>query len=868
MKVETGYEVEKSSNSLESVWREASYQKEFVTNVKDECEMKLVGGKAFNISVLARKGFTVPEGFCITTRAYDYFMDFNNILAENEEISDKIREGSIPPHLAEVIADSYEEYLKGKPCAVRSSSPAEDLRNASFAGQYESLLNVRGVEALLGAVKQCWASLWGRPAVEYRKKMGISENVSMAVLVQEMIPAATSGVLFTQNHMVIEGVWGLGDVLVGGKVFPDHFVVEREKFRVKERKISRKQVMSQISPLGGTEKTDIPENLKDAPVLEDVFIQKLCVLGNEVEKLFGCPQDIEWALCNDIFVLLQARPISEKQAPTIWSRANLGEMQPGYVTYLSRVPERGPDFFWNTLAPLLECFDIKEDTEQLKLTEYIYGYIYVNMTATCTVLSKIPGLSVELINQAAGYPGAAGGEASESKLGFPTLLKLLPGTLKVIRFFLNLPTETEQVISQSLELIEDTKCRNLQEMSPEELDDLVWEMYDGNSKAVQVRACTILATTVLLNILKRTLKKVGEENAEILLTMGLEGMSSSQVGVEMWKLAQSAKKSSKVSELILSRSGDTLETLNQFPEGEAFLGEMAEFLKCFGDRCSQELELSVPRWEENPKFVLSMVANYLGTEDSNPAQAIKEQKNIRVQAADRILRKLSKNPVEKMIFRKVLKKMHEYIVARESLKTALIRGVSAMKILYLVIAEKLANEGMLENTDDIFYLKMTEVSDIIAGTLRKEQFKDFIRERREEKILCENLDVPNIIMGMPPPIEELKCTVEPRAQLEGVGCSQGVVTGRAKIVRDPSECPEIKEGEILVTSVTDPGWSPLLVTAGGLVVELGGTLSHGIIIAREYGIPAVTRVENATRIIKPGQLITVDGGRGIIYIKE
>lgn len=865
MRVETGYESEDSIEDSEVLWSGSPSQMKFVVNIKDRCEMELVGGKALNISRLAREGFTVPEGFCVTTEAYDYFINFNSISEKDEDISDRIRKGLIPQPLSEAIQGAYYTYLSGKPCAVRSSSPFEDLKSASFAGQYKSLLNVEG-DALLDAVKECWASLWSLSAVEYRKKIGIgNENIKMAVLVQEIVPAAASGVLFTEDNIVVEAVWGLGDILVGGKVIPDRIVVERDESRVVEREISHKQVMSQINFTGGVETTDVPEHLRDTPVLEDDHIRELCVLGKKVEELFGCPQDIEWALFDGKVVLLQARPISVKQKPTEWSRANLAEMLPGYVSYLSRIPENRPDFFVHGISPLLECFGIKDIPEDLKLTDYIYGHIYANMTAIHKTLGRIPGLSPELLDESMGHQSQE--EAPESKPGISAIMKLLPGALKAVRFFLNLPAQAEKVIPHSEKLIRDIRHRNLQEMNLEALDDLVWEMYDRTAQVFQIHACTALVNASIFGIVQKILKRLGEEGTENLLTMGLKGMSSSQLGVEMWNLAESARKSPRISELILSRRGDTLEELKQSPEGVEFLKDLDQFMDKCGDRCSQELELSVLRWEENPSFVLSMVANYLDAK-AEPAKTMEEQKRIREETTDRILKKLSKNPFEKLIFEKVLERSQKYIVVRENLKTSWVRGISAMRVLYLAIAENLVNKGILQSRDDIFHLKMTEVSAVIAGNLKKEYLEGLIDERRKEKIECEHLDVPMTIVGTPPPIEELKYTVEPKEKLEGTGCSYGVATGKARVVLDPSECPEIEEGEILVAPVTDPGWTPLFVTAGGLVMELGGTLSHGVIIAREYGIPAVVGVGNATKVIKTGQIITVDGNKGIVSIRE
>ena len=270
MRVETGYEVEGSPSDCGVLWLGSPNCNEFVIDIREESEMELVGGKAFNISRLARKGFPTSKGFVITTKAYDYFLEFNGISVKDETTCEKIREGVMPPGLSEAIKDAFNEYLQAKPCAVRSSSPTEDLKCASFAGQYETFLNIRKEDALLNAVKECWASLWGKRVIEYRKKMGVGERDGrMAVLVQEMIPATSSGVMFTEDRVLVEAVWGIGDILVGGKTIPDRFVIERGKFKVVERKISHKQMMSQINCSGGIEVVEVPKHLRELPVLEE-----------------------------------------------------------------------------------------------------------------------------------------------------------------------------------------------------------------------------------------------------------------------------------------------------------------------------------------------------------------------------------------------------------------------------------------------------------------------------------------------------------------------------------------------------------------------------------------------------------------------
>ena len=847
----------------------------YITALADTCRRDLVGGKAFILSQLVRKGVTVPEGFCITTRAYDFYICHNKIADVTPE---KIRKGEMPPLLAETLLRAYNHYIKGS-CAVRSSSPLEDLKRVSFAGQYRSFLNITE-NTFLEAVKECWASLWEAPAVNYRKKMGIKdENAKMAVLVLEMVPAEASGVLFTQDLLTIEAVFGLGDLLVGGRVIPDQYGVERSTLTITERKISTKTVMSVINSEGGVKNVAVSEEKKDLPVLDDNHIRELCILGKKVEDLFGCPQDIEWALNNTTLFVLQARPITG--TPVIWSRANAAETHPGYVTYLSRPPENKPDDILLALLPLFESFGIKNVPEDLKLTGFIYGHVYLNMSVAQDILSQIPGLSPDVLYQSLGHtaegspspvtsPAQSSAQSqppapSLSMLKLSSLIKLLPGTVRVIKFFLNLPKRAQVVAPYALELIDDIYHKDLRELSLEDLDSLVWDMYDRKSQLFQVHACTALAAMSLFGLVQKLVARVGEEGMENILTVGLEGMSSSQLGIEMWKLAQKASTSGKVCELVLSRSVNALEELRTFEEGITFLKDFDEFMELYGDRCSQESDLSVLRWREDPAFVLSVVASHVQSH-ADPVTIIQEQKETRLEAKIKLLKKM-RNPFMKMLFTKILEKTEEYIVTRENLKTVWVKSIFALRLLYLAIAEKLVETHALRERDDIFYLKMTEVSDIIKGYQGREDIYTVIPERKKEQELCENLEVPEVVIGKPPSPEELTCTVELKNLLEGVGCSPGVVRGKARVGSSPGECTELEEGEILVAPVTDPGWSPLFVTAGGLVMELGGTLSHGVIIAREYGIPAVAGVKNATKVIETGQIITVDGNKGVVYIE-
>lgn len=826
----------------------------FISDIKNPTKSDLVGGKTFNIFKLIRNNINTPKGFCITTKALEYYMDFNNITPENAH---KITEGEMPPDLKQTIQNAYHTYIDGT-CAVRSSGTAEDLQKASFAGQYQTVLNV-GYDTLCDAVKECWASLWSIPAVEYRKHMKI-HNASMAVLVQDMIPATCSGVLFTGDTITIEAVYGLGDILVGGEVVPDKYTVDRKNFSNVTTEIASKPVMSQAGT-HGVEKTPVPASLRETPVLTQETMSQLCEISLKIEDIFGCPQDIEWGIHNNDIIIFQARPITVEQLKPEWTRANISEMQPGYVTYLSRPPENRPDFFVLSTLPLLQCFGIKDVPKDIKFAEYIYGHIYINLTNAHNIICQIPGLTPEVFDRSIGHTSPQ--KVPPSKFTASDLLRVVPGVLRILRLILHLPGQIEEVTQEASQIIEDMKTTNFAEKNLQELNNLVWKMYDINQKVFQVHSCNALVAAPCFDILRTMVQEYGEGTENILIT-GLEGMSSYRLGVEMWKLAQKARQWPRVSQVILTKD-HVCETLKTFQEGNQFLTEFYQFTDAYGDRCYEEPELSTPRWGENPEFVLSMVANYLQS-DTNPEHILQNQIKKREETTRHILDNM--NFFKRFIFKKVLEKEQYYIITRENTKTVWTKSLAVIRSLYLNIADILVDKGIIEDKTHIFFLKMTEVSEIISGALTKNDVKPLIHNRKQEKETYQNLDVPDCIVGSPPPIDALQHDREPTHTLTGTGCSPGVVTGKAKVVSTPGECTELKKGDILVAPVTDPGWSPLFVTAGGLVMELGSSLSHGVIIAREYGIPAVVGVKNATSVIESGQIITVDGTQGTVSIRD
>ncbi|HLI08903.1 MAG TPA: PEP/pyruvate-binding domain-containing protein [Ktedonobacteraceae bacterium] len=889
-----------------------------LADVKRE-HVALVGGKAANLGVLIQAELPVPPGFVLLTTAYRCFVEANGLAEEIERLAQRaaqgtleqleegagtigklFEQGAVPGELQQALVGAYRALGAGA-VAVRSSATAEDMAGASFAGQQETYLNVQGEERLLAAVRRCWASLWTARAMAYREQKGIgAEQVSIAVIVQQMVQAEASGILFTVNpltgagnEMVINAAWGLGEAVVGGRVNPDSVRVEKATGKAIQIVVGDKEVMT-VATAAGMDEIAVEHERRRQQVLTPEQVAVLARMGREIEELLSGPQDIEWAIVGGGVCILQARPVStiasvegfshdEKaiaakipvppgddtwdsadilpaQPFDLWTRTNVGENLPFPITPLT-----------STGFPALFQLDKQQqEGAQGQGARRFYGRLYIN-----------EGLILHNMVETFGIPpsfvGMIWGSHRKGKMQVPGKwrpLRLLLAFPKLLGQGFGGAQKGPKLTPQEFFAQIDSQVNEFLQKDLRQLDDkALWAegLPTWGERGAAVFATNIRISTpagLTLSLLERV---VGwwTKRKELVpdLVASLPGIYSAEVGPMLWRMAQTLRKLNLSAVALDNSSVEALATLQAMPEAKPFHEQLTAFLERHGHRCPNEVEFLKPRWMEAPEQVIELVANYLRAgEDINPIAAEMRQRERREAAVTQIEAKL--DPLRRRIFRSLLKRTQQAVPVRDNSRYYTTKFLLPTRLVFAELGRRWAERGWLAASDDIFFLTAKEIEAIVkAGTPTavSEELVAFTAKRRIAYDYWFTV-VPADVIGPDgkPVIEE-----EENGQvLEGIPVSGGKVSGRARIVLDPREAATLRAGEILVTQATDPGWTPVFPLVSGLVLEIGGQISHGAIVAREYGLPAVVNVIGATRTIKDGQVITVDGTNGRVLLEE
>ena len=824
-----------------------------------DTDLPLVGGKGLNLGLLTKAGFRVPDGFCVTTQAY------KTAAKQSPPVE-------LPEDMTGEILNAYSQ-LGGGRVAVRSSATAEDLPDASFAGQQDTFLNVQGDENLLQAIGDCWASLWSERAVAYRGQRGIEDDqASMSVVVQKMLQPEVSGVMFSvspgdENCLMIEASWGLGEAIVSGKVTPDCFTVNRDSLQIADCNVCPKKLM--ITQYGELE---VPAEKQDVPSLSNDQIVRLARLGLDIEDFYSSPQDMEWALVGDKFYVLQSRPITvlgadseveelrqaeikklqemAEDTGTVWCSFNLSETLPEPLPMTWSIISRfmsGQGGFGLTYREL--GFMPGKVVDEKGVVDLICGRTYFNLSREARLYFDEYPLehNFEKLKEnptSASYPQ-------------PTV-NIRRGTL---RFWLKFPYYVYRMIAAD---------RKMKRVRKDHDDKLETEIIPAYCEYVQEQR------TLKLDELSdaEIVSKLDEWGDRILRDFAKDGMKASILaGMSYNNLQMLLTRCfgddgrSMLEDLIVGLEGDlTVETNQKL--WDVARGQLAleDFLEGYGHRAVGELELAQPRWREDHAYVESMVNMYREHEEFDPGAQFASQKERREKAESDLRERLSVGRA-KVYGKNILAELQyaqRYLPYRETAKFYLMMGYELIRAALLELGRR-----YLDSADDIFYLTPEELPELIAhrGAPECAPFSSEVadRERKRNKLL--SIALPDVIfsdaldqIGDPP----LPTSSE---ELDGTPVSGGVTTGEAKILlRPPRRQEDVGTGYILVCPSTDPGWAPLFPGARGLVMERGGVLSHGAIVAREYGIPAVANIPGATRIIKDGQKIKVDGNKGKVSV--
>ncbi|MGY1706202.1 PEP/pyruvate-binding domain-containing protein [Geodermatophilus sp. SYSU D00697] len=872
----------------------------------DASSLALAGGKAANLGELLHAGLPVPDGFCVTTRAYDDVAaaaDLADVVAQlaacppddqataarlAREARERVLATPMPPPVAEAVTAALRDLGGSDPVAVRSSATAEDLPSASAAGQQDTFLGVVGTEAVLDAVHRCWASLFTDRAVVYRLRNGMDPaGVRLAVVVQRMVDAAVAGVLFTadpvtghRGHTVVDASPGLGEAVVSGAVDPDHFVLDSATGSVLERRLGAKRLVVRPRAGGGTE--TVEREASTAASLDDEQLRALVRLGGRVQEHFGRPQDTEWAI---------------DAAGTLW----LTQARP--ITTLFPVPDAGP-----ADGPLRVwfCFSLAQGLTR-PLTPMGLSAMRVVASSVARLYGHPPADPVAgppRVRDAAGRLFLDVSVALRNTAGravFPRVLDVMEArSATVLRGLLDdprlsvvsgwgpvvrrlawiaarygIPLQVGQAVvrpSAARRRVDRLGTRLRERPLPGEgaparqrLDAVVRLLLDV-APSVAPRIAPPAATGFTgLALAGRLLGPDARPGDLATVLRGLPHNVTTEMDLALWQLATAVRGDGEAAEVLRrtpaavlaerSREGTLPEVLDRGLRG---------FLDRYGSRAVAEIDLGVPRWGEDPTHVLGVLANYLRLEDPTAApDAVFARSAAEAEAmvATLTARARRRGALRGRVVGLALDRARQLAGLRELPKYDIVLVLGRARTQLRGIGADLAAAGVLARADDVFLLDLGEV----AAALDGRDVRDLVVRRRHDLAReTARRHVPRVLLsdGSEPEAAALPGP-EADGALRGTAASAGTATGPARVVLDPTGA-FLAPGEILVAPSTDPGWTPLFLTAGGLVMEMGGANSHGAVVAREYGIPAVVGVPGATARITTGRQLTVDGSRGLV----
>ncbi len=890
-------------------------------------DLQAVGGKGANLARLAQAGFPVPPGFLISTRAYRDFVTANQLeepilavlptsAAEDltllEAASARIRvlfaEGRIPGELAAEILDGYRRM--GEPAvAVRSSATAEDLPEMSFAGQQDTYLNILGPEQLLKAVVNCWSSLWTARAIGYRLRNQVpQEGAALAVVVQKMVESQASGVLFTANPLtglrtetVIDATLGLGEALVSGQVEPDHYVVDTAGGRVTAKKIGAKAISIRSQAGGGT--AVLREAQQDIPALSDDQVLDLARLGQQVAALYGFPQDIEWAWADGQLYLLQSRPVTSLFPTPAGMPAEPLKVFMSFAAVqgmMDPVTPLGRDSLSSIFATGAGMFGSNVTSETQSILFTAAERIWINITP---VVKNSVGRRIAYF--ALGNVEPSVQQAIQTIWDDPRLLPPKKGiSLRALlsmsgffprlagNIFLNMlfPTSRRKMILENGENVLEEMRAHIATVSGDRYARLARQVRLLSEIDRQLPRTLILfisgvatgmAALSYLHLLAKTLPgKPAEGHAlsswddrVLEITRGLPYNPTTEMDLLLWETAQAIRRDPVSMQEFQAYSANDLAARYQSGQmAPAARQVIGRFLEKYGGRGLGEIDMGRPRWREAPAHVFEMLSGYLLMDDPDQAPdvlfargAATAQENVEQLAA--ALRKTRLGWLKAKLARFFAYRVREIMGIRESPKFFAVRMMGLIRFELLKTGAEFAQSGELEQADDLMYLTYAELEAFAAREGR--DWRALIARRRQEyqrELL--RRQIPRLLLSDGRAFYEGLSPAEGAgSSLTGSPVSPGSVEGRVRVVFDPRQA-NLLPGEILVCRGTDPSWTPLFLTAAGLVMEVGGMMTHGAVVAREYGIPAVVGVDQATSRLQTGQRIALNGSTGLITLLE
>lgn len=860
----------------------------------EKTQLSLVGGKGLNLGELSKiQGIQVPEGFCITTvgfqkaieqnDAYHALMDqLKRLQVEDRdqigEISRNIRqillEVEIPSDVVKAVTHYLSQFGEEHAYAVRSSATAEDLPHASFAGQQDTYLNIIGKEAIMQHISKCWASLFTDRAVIYRMQNGFDHSqVYLSVIVQKMVFPQASGILFTADPITsnrkllsIDASFGLGEALVSSIVTADCYKVREEE--IVDKRIATKKLAIYAREEGGTKTEQIAPDQQKSQTLTNEQILQLAHIGRQIEAYFGCPQDIEWCLVDDTFYIVQSRPITTLYPiPEANDEENHVYISVAHQQMMTDPMKPLGLSFWllTTPAPMRKAggrlfVDVTQNLASPVSREILLNgmekHDQLLKDALMTILERKDFITPSS-NDKKEQSRPSISNKGNSMMDFQTLIE-------------NNPTIVSDLIKSSETSIEILR-QNIQMKSGSDLFDFILEDIQELKRILFNPQSSIVFGTAMDAsswINEKMNKWLGEKNAADTLSQSVPNNITSEMGLALMDVADVIRPYPKVIEYLRNVKDDHfLDELVEFDGGQETRDAINAYLNKYGMRCAGEIDITRTRWSEKPTTLIPLILSNIKNFEPNESKRKFEQgRQEALQKEQELVDRLKRLPDGKQKAKetkRMISIIRNFIFYREYPKYGMINRYFVYKQALLKEAEKLVQAGIIHEKEDIYYLTLEELTEVVRT---KKLDYQIINKRKDEYKLYEKLTPPRVITSDGEIIAgKYKRDNLPAEAIVGLPVSSGVIEGRARVILNMEDA-NIEDGDILVTAFTDPSWTPLFVSIKGLVTEVGGLMTHGAVIAREYGLPAVVGVENATKLIKDGQKIRVHGTEGYIEI--
>jgi pyruvate,water dikinase len=875
----------------------------------DKTMISMVGGKGANLGELSNvEGILVPDGFCVTTEAYKRItgnnQELNGLLDELSklrvedrsgrkrkslllldqatrekviEVSKKIRMVIERIYISKDIAEEIEIFLtkfgEKDAYAVRSSATAEDLPTASFAGQQDTYLNIKGKDEILKHISKCWASLFTERAVTYRLQNGFDHRkVQLSVVVQKMVFPEVSGILFTADPVTsnrkvlsIDASFGLGEALVSGLVNADNYKVRNGK--VIDKKISTKKMAIYALKNGGTKQQEIELKMQNMQALTDEQILSLTDMGRSIEEHFGTPQDIEWCLAHDTFYIVQSRPITtlypipeanDKENHVYLSVGHqqmmtdplkpLGMSLMELISFGHRFKAGGRLFV--DVAQMLASPDSRK-----MLLNNMGQHDELFKDALMTIIERdfikcIPNDKEEQSD----HKSNKSAPPANSEAQIESNPEIVSGLIK----------KSQISIEELKQKIQTKSGLDLIDFILKDIEELKKILFDPQSSDV-----FMAAINASLWINEKMKEWLGEKNAADILSQSVPNNITSEMGLALMDVADVIRPYPEVIEYLQHVKEDNfLNELDKFNGGQKTRDAILSYLIKYGMRCSGEIDITRTRWSEKPIILVPMILSNIKNFEPNEGnrkfeqgrqEALKKEQEL----LDR-LKQLPDGEQKSKETKRMIDLIRNFIGYREYPKYGMVSRYFVYKQALMKEAERLVKANVFHEKEDIYYLTFEELREVVRT---KKLDYAIISKGQDEHKLYEKLTPPRVITSDGEIVTgEYKRENLPVGAIAGLPVSSGVIEGRARVILSMEDA-NLEDGDILVTTFTDPSWTPLFVSIKGLVTEVGGLMTHGAVIAREYGLPAVVGVENATKLIKDGQRIRVHGTEGYVEIR-